>query len=175
MATVNVSLPDPMKDWVEAQTKTGRYGNASDYVRDLIRRDQERAGKLIALRRCIDEGEASGMSPRDGPSERQGSRVARMSGYRLTRQADRNLIDIYLYTAERFGIRQADCYADGLQSTFNVLVENPKMGRAADEIRPGIRRHEHAGHVIFYRQTGEGLLMVAIIHHRMRPDLDWDE
>jgi antitoxin ParD1/3/4 len=35
MATMNVSLPDPMKDWVEAQAKTGRYLNASDYVRDI--------------------------------------------------------------------------------------------------------------------------------------------
>ncbi|ARW16829.1 Antitoxin ParD4 [Komagataeibacter europaeus] len=41
MATMNVSLPAPMKEWVEAQAKTGRYSNASDYVRDLIRRDQE--------------------------------------------------------------------------------------------------------------------------------------
>ena len=38
MATMNVSLPDPMKDWVEAQARTGRYSNASGYVRDLIRR-----------------------------------------------------------------------------------------------------------------------------------------
>lgn len=38
MATLNVSLPDPMKDWVETQVKTGHYSNASDYVRDLIRR-----------------------------------------------------------------------------------------------------------------------------------------
>lgn len=45
MATMNVSLPGPMKDWVEAQARTGRYSNASDYVRDLIRRDQERAEK----------------------------------------------------------------------------------------------------------------------------------
>src|SRR6185437_15736805 len=37
MATMNVSLPDPMKEWVEAQAATGRYSNASDYVRDLIR------------------------------------------------------------------------------------------------------------------------------------------
>jgi len=34
MATMNVSLPDAMKEWVESQTQTGRYGNASDYVRD---------------------------------------------------------------------------------------------------------------------------------------------
>lgn len=40
MATMNISLPDPMKAWVEAQTQSGRYANASDYVRDLIRKDQ---------------------------------------------------------------------------------------------------------------------------------------
>lgn len=62
MATMNVSLPDPMKDWVEAQARTGRYSNASDYVRDLIRRDQERAGKLAELQQLITEGIASGVS-----------------------------------------------------------------------------------------------------------------
>lgn len=64
MATMNVSLPDAMKEWVESQTRTGRYGNASDYVRDLIRRDQERADKIVAMQRLIDEAEESGISPR---------------------------------------------------------------------------------------------------------------
>jgi antitoxin ParD1/3/4 len=64
MATMNVSLPDPMKDWVEAQARTGRYSNASDYVRDLIRRDQERAAKLAELQRLITEGIESGISER---------------------------------------------------------------------------------------------------------------
>lgn len=64
MATMNVSLPDPMKDWVEAQTQSGRYSNASDYVRDLIRRDQERASKLAELQKLITEGLESGVSDR---------------------------------------------------------------------------------------------------------------
>ena len=64
MATMNVSLPDPMKAWVEAQTQTGRYSNASDYVRDLIRRDQEQADRVAALQRYLDEAEASGTSSR---------------------------------------------------------------------------------------------------------------
>jgi len=59
MATMNISLPDQMKDWVEEQTKSGRYGNTSDYVRDLIRRDQEAVTQLQAL---IDEGLNSGIS-----------------------------------------------------------------------------------------------------------------
>lgn len=64
MATMTVSLPDPMKEWVEAQARTGRYSNASDYVRDLIRRDQERSGKIAAMQRFVDEGLASGTSDR---------------------------------------------------------------------------------------------------------------
>lgn len=62
MATMNVSLPDAMKLWVEEQAETGRYSNASDYVRDLIRRDQERADKIATMQRLIDEAEAGGVS-----------------------------------------------------------------------------------------------------------------
>ncbi|WP_037991994.1 MULTISPECIES: type II toxin-antitoxin system ParD family antitoxin [Thalassospira] len=61
MATMNVSLPDLMKDWVEAQAETGKYSNASDYVRDLIRRDQERAEKRALMQKMIREGIESGV------------------------------------------------------------------------------------------------------------------
>jgi antitoxin ParD1/3/4 len=64
MATMNVSLPDLMKDWVEKQALTGRYSNASDYVRDLIRKDQERGEKIAAMQRLVDEGLASGIGTR---------------------------------------------------------------------------------------------------------------
>ncbi len=60
MATMNVSLPDPMKAWVERQAESGRYGNASDYIRDLIRRDQERREALASLQAAITEGMESG-------------------------------------------------------------------------------------------------------------------
>ena len=62
MATMNVSLPDKMKQWVEDQVQTGRYGNASDYVRDLVRRDQERADARDEFERLVEEGIASGVS-----------------------------------------------------------------------------------------------------------------
>jgi len=64
MATMNVSLPEPMKNWVEAQVKSGQYGNASDYVRDLIRRDQQDREKIKALQDAITKGLESGMSDR---------------------------------------------------------------------------------------------------------------
>ena len=62
MATMNVSLPDAMKAWVEEQVQTGRYGNSSDYVRDLVRRDQERAEARQKLQQMVDEALASGIS-----------------------------------------------------------------------------------------------------------------
>jgi antitoxin ParD1/3/4 len=51
-----------MKQWVEGQTQDGRYSNASDYVRDLIRRDQERADKIARMQLLVDEARASGVS-----------------------------------------------------------------------------------------------------------------
>jgi antitoxin ParD1/3/4 len=60
MATMNVSLPAPMKAWVEERSADGRYSNSSDYVRDLIRKDQERAGALAEIQALIDQGLTSG-------------------------------------------------------------------------------------------------------------------
>jgi antitoxin ParD1/3/4 len=59
MTTMNISLPKSMKDFVEAQVATGRFANASDYVRDIIRERQDAVDRLRAL---LEEGEASGIS-----------------------------------------------------------------------------------------------------------------
>lgn len=60
MGTMNISLPDPMKSWVEDQSKSGRYANSSDYVRDLIRRDQLRSEAIAEIQSAVDEGLTSG-------------------------------------------------------------------------------------------------------------------
>ncbi len=62
--SMNVSLPAELKAWVERQVRAGRYSNASEYVRDLIRRDQDRAGKIARMQMLVDEARASGMSNR---------------------------------------------------------------------------------------------------------------
>ena len=43
MASMNISIPAPMRDWVLSRVETGAYAGASDHVRELIRRDQEAA------------------------------------------------------------------------------------------------------------------------------------
>ena len=45
MQTMNISLPDPMKQYVEEQVSAGAYSSASEYVRELVRADQKRHAK----------------------------------------------------------------------------------------------------------------------------------
>ena len=57
--TMNVSLPAQMRAFVDQQVGKGRYGSTSEYVRDLIRRDQDRQ----RLRRTLLDGVESGPGP----------------------------------------------------------------------------------------------------------------
>lgn len=51
-----------MKAYAEAQTRDGRYSNVSDYMRDLIRKDQERRQALAEIQALVNEAIASGPS-----------------------------------------------------------------------------------------------------------------
>jgi antitoxin ParD1/3/4 len=77
MATMNISLPDQMKEWVEQQVATGRYANASDVVRDIIRERQDRARAEADLDVQILEGMRSGFSERSPEQIRQAVKAAR--------------------------------------------------------------------------------------------------
>jgi antitoxin ParD1/3/4 len=67
MASMNVSIPDRMRDWVQHRIESGQYATVSDYVRDLIRRDQVQADEHNALIAALIEGEQSGVSKRSVP------------------------------------------------------------------------------------------------------------
>ena len=64
MTSMNVSLPAQMKDWVEDRIDTGQYHNASEYIRDLIRKDQAENEKIEAFRAAISIGRDSGTDNR---------------------------------------------------------------------------------------------------------------
>jgi antitoxin ParD1/3/4 len=62
MSQLNVSIPPALKSWIDVRVAEGRYSSASDYVRDLVRRDQDRAAdETLWLRGLIEEGLASGV------------------------------------------------------------------------------------------------------------------
>ena len=86
MATMTISLPDPMKDWIETRIKQGEYASASDYVRDLVRRDRghmERPELTIEdLRRIVDESRLSGVSNKTFEDIiAEGDRIAKARGF----------------------------------------------------------------------------------------------
>ena len=45
MQSMNISLPEPLKHFVDGQISTGRYSSASEYVRELIRADEKREAR----------------------------------------------------------------------------------------------------------------------------------
>jgi antitoxin ParD1/3/4 len=67
MQSMNISLPDPMKQFVDEQIASGRYSSASEYVRELIREDEKRKaeGRLEALLLEGLQGKEAGLTKRD--------------------------------------------------------------------------------------------------------------
>ena len=79
MATVTVSLPEPMKEGIEAQARNGQFSGVSDYIRDLVRRDQNRHDQREALVQALIEGEESG-PPREWTREELLAEARRRAG-----------------------------------------------------------------------------------------------
>ena len=79
-------------------------------------------------------------------------------------------MDIGTYTLNAWGEDQTIRYLDGLETCCQHLADNPESGRPCDYIRPGLRRMEHARHVVFYRIKTGGILVSRILHQRMLPE-----
>ncbi len=83
--------------------------------------------------------------------------------------AERDVMSIADYTRNRWSEDQAIRYLDDLEACCEKLATFPELGRACDDVRPGLRRMEHGKHVIFYRQQTEGILVTRILHQSMLP------
>lgn len=57
-----ITLTEQQDNWVKGQIDTGHFGNDSEYIRHLIRRDQQAQERLATLRQALSEGESSGES-----------------------------------------------------------------------------------------------------------------
>jgi len=68
MQTMNISLPDAMKHFIDAQVATGGYSSTSEYVRALIRDAQQRQAKArleTLLLEALDSGDPTAMTKED--------------------------------------------------------------------------------------------------------------
>jgi toxin ParE1/3/4 len=89
------------------------------------------------------------------------------------RLSERDLIEIYDYTEETFGAYQADAYHAGLERTFDLVANFPRIGRAVDDIVPGFRRFRFQAHTVFCTEEADFILVRAVLRkaREIKPDL----
>ena len=92
-----------------------------------------------------------------------------MTRIEITSHAEQDLIDIYLYGIEHFGLDQAERYSEMLHARIDTIAENPSFGSDYGFVRDGLRRYESVSHAIYFRRTGEGVRILRILHGRMDP------
>ncbi|MBC3386931.1 type II toxin-antitoxin system RelE/ParE family toxin [Pseudomonas sp. SWRI179] len=90
-----------------------------------------------------------------------------MAEYRLTPAAEHDLEVIWTYTAQQWGVAQANRYIDIITTAFSELAQQPKTAPACDHIRPGYRRWSVERHMIYFRITAYGVAIIRILHDRM--------
>ena len=86
--------------------------------------------------------------------------------YRLSRQAISDIKAIHHYTVKYFGEGQAEEYLGGLDYSFDLLTDNPKLGRAIDEKR---RRYVYKSHLVYYRIINNEIMITRIRSARQKP------
>ncbi|MDF1670608.1 MAG: type II toxin-antitoxin system RelE/ParE family toxin [Roseovarius sp.] len=85
---------------------------------------------------------------------------------RLTPQAQTDLEDIWLYSAQTWSPDQADTYLDGLGESMNALCAMPTMAREYPEFSPTVRIHPNGSHLIIYRIDADTLDVIRILGAR---------
>ena len=90
-----------------------------------------------------------------------------MAEYRLSPAAERYLEAIWKYTREEWGVEQAERYTDLLAAAFQALAESPKSASACDHIRQGYRRRNVERHMVYFRITEYGIVIIRVLHERM--------
>lgn len=90
-----------------------------------------------------------------------------MAELRLSPAAERDLEGIWRYTAERWGVAQADHYVDLLHAAMQAVAQAPTAAPACDAIRPGYRRQWAEQHALYYQVRGACVVVVRVLHQRM--------
>ena len=92
-----------------------------------------------------------------------------LARFQLSPRAKADLAKIADYTEEMWGVEQAIKYLDGIERCCLMLAQQPTLGRSCSHLRAGLRRMESGRHVIFYRETPDGILVSRILHQGMEP------
>lgn len=72
-----------------------------------------------------------------------------------------------IYTAERWGLDQAETYTRALWQRIEEVAERPAMGQECPDVRAAYHKIPCGSHVLFYRLAADGIDVVRILHERM--------
>ena len=93
-----------------------------------------------------------------------------MAEFRLTRQARASLMQIGLYTQQRWGRQQRVDYLKMIDGCFQRLADDPMQGKARPDIHGQLRSFPVGKHVVFYLIKEKGLVVIVnVLHERMDP------
>ena len=90
---------------------------------------------------------------------------------RFTKAADADIMHMMIEGIERFGLSQADAYADGLKAACHAIEDNPEVVRLRKEYSPPVRIYRYRSHMIVYTVGDEGVLIIRVRHGRE----DWSK
>ena len=93
-----------------------------------------------------------------------------MTAYKLQPEAEKDLEDIWHYTAKKWGVEQAMQYVDAFDEAFQFLADNPLVGRERTEFTPTVRIHSFQKHRIVYISDGSGVIIIRLLYAHM--DID---
>ncbi len=90
--------------------------------------------------------------------------------YKLSEAAASDIEKLLTRSMLDFGLARTETYYQSLTQCLELLDDNPEMGSAMDDIRPGYRCFLHESHAIFYTTREQDILIVRILHKRMDAD-----
>jgi toxin ParE1/3/4 len=84
--------------------------------------------------------------------------------YRVSRDAERDLDEIFAYWAKRASLEVADRLIDRILDRFRLLGEYPDAGKPSDEIAAGVKCFPAGKYLIYYRKTHRGTDILHVFH-----------
>ena len=93
----------------------------------------------------------------------------------VSKRAEADLREIWLYSLRNWGAAQADRYLDELDGGLQKCRNDPERGKQRDDVRPGYWSRSIRRHVAFYTFTDVEVLVQRVLHGSMDPDLHLDE
>ena len=90
-----------------------------------------------------------------------------MIDFVLSRRAESDLDEIWDYSAERWGRKQANEYVEALRESISRIALDPSRGRPVTAGGKSYHRYGSGSHMIFYRMKDQGVHIVRILHQSM--------